>query len=367
LKKISIFLTILLITLLFSIPVGAISTSASSAILINADTLSVLYAKNADEKRSMASTTKIMTALLLSEANTPQKTVTVTKEMAYVEGTNMGLKVGDTVTYNALLYGLLLSSGNDAANTVALSLSKSFSDFAVLMNKRAEQIGMKNTSFVTPSGLDDENHYSTAFDMALLAATALKNPQFAKAAATKEITIDIDNKGTMRTFSNHNKMLRLYDGAIGVKTGFTKKSGRCLVSAAKKDNVTLIAVTLNAPNDWEDHKKMLDYGFENSTSIEFEPQIPEGVYCVATNEYLPIKTSKLLYGKSFDDDIVYKISLPNFVYGIQNDEVVGEVSAYCGNTLVATSQIIVEESRKNYDKIFFVSFYNSLLKLIRSI
>lgn len=366
-KKIAILLSLFLISFLFIVPAGAISTSASSAILINADTLSVLYAKNADEKRSMASTTKIMTALLLSEANTPQKTVTVTKEMAYVEGTNMGLKVGDTVTHNALLYGLLLSSGNDAANTVALSLSKNFSDFAFLMNNRAEQIGMKNTNFVTPSGLDDEQHYSTAFDMALLAATALKNPDFAKAAATQEITLDIDNNGNMRTFSNHNKMLRLYDGAIGVKTGFTKKSGRCLVSAAKKENVTLIAVTLNAPDDWEDHKKMLDYGFENSTSIEFEPQIPEGVYSVVTNQYLPITASKLQYGKSFDDNIVYKVSLPHFVYGVQRDEVVGEVSAYCGGTLVATSQIVVNESTKNCDKKFFISFCNSFLKMIRSI
>lgn len=362
----SVFLTIILMVVL-PLNVGAISTSASSAVLINADTLSVLYAKNADQKRSMASTTKIMTGLILAEQNSPDKTVIVSKEMAYVEGTNMGLKVGDTVNYNALLYGLMLSSGNDAANTVALSIAPSFEAFAQLMNNKAKQIGMINTNFVTPSGLDDENHFTTAYDMALLAANALKNEAFAKAVATKEITLDIDGNGTMRTYSNHNKLLRLYDGAIGVKTGFTKKSGRCLVSAVKKDNITLVAVTLNAPDDWNDHSKMFDYGFARSVSFEEKPQIPESVYSVNDNEYLSVTCEPIKFGASFDDAIEYKIFLPAFVYQTNENDVVGSVKAFCSGKCVAESKITIEKSTKTIENSFCFKLENSLLKIIRSI
>lgn len=354
----------------FSVKATAISTSAKSAILINADTLSVLYSQNADCRLSMASTTKIMTGLLLAEENTPEKTIKTTKEMVYVEGTNMGLKVGDNVTYQALLYGLLLLSGNDAANTVALSLSPDFVSFASLMNRRAQKIGMKNTNFVTPSGLDNENHYTTAYDMALLTATALKNELFSKTVSTKEITIDIDGQGNKRTFSNHNKLLRIYDGAIGVKTGFTKKSGRCLVSAAQRDGVTLIVVTLNDPDDWDDHQDLFDYGFSKSQAIEISPQIPSGIYSSADDNYLKIKSVETNIGTSLDDQITYEVYLPHFCHqSLSNDKKVGFINFYCCNAYIKTENIYLEnlDNVENYNMNILQKIFTRFIKLVRSI
>jgi D-alanyl-D-alanine carboxypeptidase len=177
----------------------------------------------------------------------------------------MGLKVGDKVTFHDLIYGMLLASGNDAANTAAIAIDGSIPSFAVRMNKRATEIGMKNTNFVTPSGLDDENHYTTSYELAKIARYAMKNPTFREIVSTvKEVIPSADGS---RILVNHNKLLKSYDGAIGIKTGFTKKCGRCLVSCAEKDGVELIAVTLNAPNDWQDHKNMLEYGFSLYESV----------------------------------------------------------------------------------------------------
>ena len=187
--------------------------------------------------------------------------ITVTKDMLQVEGTSIGIKAGDKIKLENLLYGLLLESGNDAANAIAISLAGSLNSFANMMNKRASQIGMKNTNFVTPSGLDDENHYSTAYDMALLASEAMKNETFCKIVATKQFKSTYNDGDISVTYSNHNRLLDMYDGVDGIKTGFTKKSGRCLVSSCVNNGVRLIAVTLNAPDDWNDHIQMLNSGF----------------------------------------------------------------------------------------------------------
>ena len=174
----------------------------------------------------------------------------------------MGLKEGDRVHYRDLLYGMMLASGNDAANATAISIAGSVEKFADLMNAKAQELGMDNTHFVTPSGLDDKEHYTTARDMAKLAVYAMKNEEFAKAAGSQTARLEYGNPPYPRTLTNHNRLLREYEGACGVKTGFTKKSGRCLVSAAKRGSKGLVAVTLNAPSDWNDHRLMLDYGFE---------------------------------------------------------------------------------------------------------
>lgn len=238
-----------------------LGVSAQAAVLMCVESGEIIYQRNPDEKLSMASTTKIMTSLIALEAGVPNMEITVTKEMVSVEGTSMGLLAGDSVSMKELVYGMLLQSGNDAANTVATVLGGSAENFAEMMNKRAAEIGMKNTNFVTASGLDDEEHYSTAYDMALLACECLENPEFVRICSDKSETLTYGNPPYARTLTNHNKLLWSYPDAIGMKTGFTKKSGRCLVSAAKRNGVTLVAVTLNAPNDWSDHKAMLDYGF----------------------------------------------------------------------------------------------------------
>ena len=243
--------------------VANVDVSAQYAVLVDATSGSVIFGKNEHQRASMASTTKIMTALILCENANLDEKITVIDAMVRVEGSSMGLLEGDKVHYRDLLYGLLLASGNDAANAVALSIGGSFEGFAKLMNERAKQIGMNNTNFVTPSGLDDENHYSTAYDMALLACEAVKNADFAAACASESARLEYGKPPYWRTLRNHNKLLRIYENCVGIKTGFTKKSGRCLVSCAKNGSKKVIAVTLNAPDDWNDHIKLLDFGINS--------------------------------------------------------------------------------------------------------
>lgn len=235
--------------------------SAKAYVLMAADTREVLCAYNEDEKLPMASTTKIMTSLIALEQGIPEQQIKVSSDMVAVEGTSIGLLPDDLITVRTLVYGMLLESGNDAANVTAYAVAGGQTQFLDLMNQKAKEIGMFNTCFETVSGLDSENHYSTAYDMALLGSYAIQNPEFLKICSTKTARVSYGNPPYARTFENHNKMLSYYDGAIGIKTGFTKKSGRCLVSAATRNGVTLVAVTLNAPNDWSDHQKLFDYGF----------------------------------------------------------------------------------------------------------
>ncbi len=240
--------------------VSAPEVSAVGAVLIDADTHEILYEKNAYERRSMASTTKIMTGLIAVESGRYNDTVTV-KSKPYVEGTAIGFEEGDTLTVKDLCYAMLLESGNDAALLIARFFSGSEEEFSVLMNEKAAKLGMKNTNFVTASGLDADEHYTTAYDMALLGSYAVKNSVFREICSTKSYTANYIEPQKSRYFSNHNRLLTSCEGVIGIKTGFTKKSGRCLVSACERMGKTLVAVTLNAPDDWNDHKKLYDYGF----------------------------------------------------------------------------------------------------------
>ncbi len=261
-KRIIALAAVLTTIFCFEIPVYAnVGVSAESAVLMCADNGRILFSRNAEKQLSMASTTKIMTSLIALESATPEREIVVTKEMVAVEGTSMGLMPGDSVSMEELVYGMLLQSGNDAANTVAHVIGGSQEGFAMLMNERAAEIGMKNTNFVTASGLDAESHYSTAYDMALLACECMNNPEFAEICSQKKAKLTYGNPPYSRTLTNHNKLLWKYSDSIGIKTGFTKKSGRCLVSAAKRNGVTLVAVTLNAPDDWNDHISMFEYGF----------------------------------------------------------------------------------------------------------
>ncbi|MDE6763759.1 MAG: D-alanyl-D-alanine carboxypeptidase [Oscillospiraceae bacterium] len=242
--------------------------SAKAAILIDAQTGTVIAEKNEKQRLPMASTTKIMSALLLLESGDLDTQFKVDNNAIMVEGSSMGLCEDDIVTKRTLCYGMLLPSGNDAANQTAVMLAGSTEKFAEMMNSRAKEIGLENTNFVTPSGLHDENHYSTAYDMAVLTREALKNEDFREICGTKRAKLKFGNPPYERWLVNTNKLLTMYDGCIGVKTGFTDEAGRCLVSAAEKNGVTLICVTLNASDDWNDHKKIYDYGFSVAESRE---------------------------------------------------------------------------------------------------
>ena len=238
-------------------PAGyAAGDHAAGAVLMDAESGRVLYGHNAHKPRLIASTTKLMTALVAVErAVDLDETVTVKGEWLGSEGSSIYLRAGEEITLRGLLYGLLLQSGNDAAMVIACHTAGSVKEFVELMNRRAAELGMKDSSFANPSGLDHENHYSTPYDMALLARACLDNSTVAELCATKSITV-----GT-RTFVNHNKLLWRCEGCVGMKTGFTEKAGRTLVSAAVRDGQTLICVTLNDGDDWNDHRKLLDYGF----------------------------------------------------------------------------------------------------------
>ena len=229
--------------------------SAKSAALLDGTTGEFLYGKNGDQRALIASTTKIMTGLLVCEAGDLDRTVTVPETAAGTEGSSMYLKSGETLTRRELLYGMMLHSGNDAALTLAISISGSEAAFVRQMNRRACALNLTQTHFANPHGLDSGENYSTALDLARLAQAALQNEQFRAVVSTKTITC------AGRTLTNHNKLLWRYDGCIGVKTGYTRHAGRILVSAAERGGRMLIAVTISDPDDWRDHVSLLDYGF----------------------------------------------------------------------------------------------------------
>jgi len=240
---------------------GAVGTCASAAVLMDASSGRVLYGHNAHEPRPIASITKLMTALVaLESGHELDETVTVAPEWAATEGSSIYLRPGEEVSLELLLYGMLLRSGNDAALAVAGCCGGSVEAFVSMMNEKARELGMADSHFENPNGLDAEGHFSSAYDMALLARACLENETLAQIVSTKSIAL-----GT-RSFTNHNKLLWRYEGCIGLKTGYTQRAGRTLVSAARRDGLTLICVTLNDPDDWADHKALLDHGSQTYRS-----------------------------------------------------------------------------------------------------
>ncbi len=244
-------------------PANPPSVSAKSALLMDFDSGMVLCEVNAHTRMGMASTTKIMTALTVVRLTDTSLTVTVPKEAVGIEGSSVYLCEGEKLTVEQLLYALLLSSANDAATALAIFCSGSVDAFCAQMNAYAAELGLKDTHFVNPHGLYNEEHYTTAYELALISREALKNHLLRKIFSTYKMPLPFCGEPNERLAVNHNKLLRSYDGALGIKTGFTKSTGRCLVSAAERKGLTLICVTLNAPDDWRDHTALLDYGFEN--------------------------------------------------------------------------------------------------------
>lgn len=302
--------------------------SAGVYVLYCPDNGKILLSDNADTELPMASTTKIMTTLLtLEEAAVDNYVVEFTEDMT-AEGSSMYLKRGERVTLYDLAVGMMMQSGNDAANAAAISIAGSIEAFADLMNEKAQEIGMTHTHFVTPSGLDDEDHYSTAYDMALLMTYALQNEEFAYITAQTSMEVHfIYPADKFITYPNHNKLLRMYEDCIGGKTGYTDIAGRCLVSAARRDDLTLIAVTFNDHDDWDDHITLYDEGFSRYKAITVSTDI-DSVSVVGGDKdsvSLTFDETHIVVPRD-TENISTQVCLPAFLYApVEEDDRVGKI------------------------------------------
>lgn len=348
---------------------GELHISAASACVIEAESGEMLYAKHADERRGMASTTKIMTAILAIEALPQDTVVTVSDTCCGIEGSSLYLRAGEKLTLEDLLYGLLLRSANDAAVAIAIATDGSLDAFVARMNDKAMALGLKDTHFDNPHGLDGTTHYTTARELALLGAYCMKNDTFSKIVSTKRHTIA---KGTdsERLLINHNRMLSSYDGAVGIKTGFTKKCGRTLIGAARREGITLISVTLDAPSDWSDHAKMLDLGFSKIeyrtvvSPLEYTYELPViGAVCDTVRVANTEAVRRIL--RSGEENASVDIVLPHYLSApIKKGERVGEIRIYYPDGASAICPIVaLSDAPLKQTKKHFFSFFN--LKPIR--
>lgn len=313
----------------------AAAVSAQSAVVLDGDTEQVLFAQNAEQQLPMASTTKIMTALVAIEGYDLDKTYTVQAQYTQVEGSSMYLKAGETLTLRDTLYGLMLQSGNDAALAVAGECG-GLESFVQQMNDTAQRLALSHTHFDNPNGLDSETHYTTAHDLARLAAYAMRNPTF------REIVSTLHYHTGTRYMTNHNKLLRLYEDAVGVKTGFTKRSGRCLVSAAERNGRRLIAVTLNAPDDWQDHISMLNTAFaayEEYTLQTAGELVRQQTVIGSAIPSLPVATEQtisLWLTEGEKKEIQTRILGAHFTYApVTAGSVYGRIEYWCGTHKLA--------------------------------
>ena len=349
----------ILVAAVFLFPVKVQAVSAQKAIVVDATTGRVLYEKSADDRSLIASTTKIMTALVVCQQCNVLDRVKIPAEAVGVEGSSMYLKEGEVLTVQELLYGLMLHSGNDAAVALAIYCGGTVEGFAQMMNDKAHALGLENTHFANPNGLDAPDHYSTARDLAELARYAMDDPIFAKTVSTKQI------KCGDRYLTNHNKLLWRVEGAEGIKTGFTKAAGRILVSSAKRDGRRLVCVTINAPDDWNDHAALLSEGFEGF-AVE---RIVSAGEILGTTEVMggEVETVELIAGAGFDyalrEGEEPRIELPEhgFVYApvcqgaeagiayvLVGDAVIGRVPMVYGETVEQKN----EKEPSLWDRIF---------------
>lgn len=335
---------LLSLALIFAVKIPAraeLAVSAKAAILMHADSGRVLYEKNADEHMLIASTTKIMTAIVVLEHCELDDLVEVDSRSAGIEGSSMYLKAGESYTVEDLLYGLLLVSGNDAASALALHVADSMEEFAELMNAKAAELGMTESSFKNAHGLDEEGHYSTARDMAKLAAYCMGNEDFARIAGTVSHTVG------EQTLVNHNRLLREYDGCLGLKTGYTMAAGRTLVTCAERDGARYVCVTLNDPDDWDDHKALYDWAFDNYSFAEVIPaglsyEVPliSGAEMTAPAETEGAAYALIKNGESFD----MELELPAFAFApISEGERAGRAVACSDGQEIASVRIVYSE------------------------
>lgn len=332
---------------------GIPEISAKAAVLMEARTGKVIYEKNSTLKLSMASTTKIMTVLICLESGNLDEEFTVDPQAIKVEGSSMGLREGDIVSKRDLCIGMLLPSGNDAANATAVHIAGSIENFAKLMNERAAEIGMTRTCFVTPSGLEAPGHGTSAYDMSLLAREAMKNEDFREICCKKSMKLSFGNPPYERWLKNTNKLLAEYEGVNGVKTGFTDEAGKCLVSSCERDGVSLICVTLNDSSDRADHAALYNYGFSHVKSglIPYE----EHNVCVVGGKKDKISISSpdtikvgIINGE--DPQLEEKQYLEPFLYApVEPGTYAGYIDYYCDGLFVCRREMYTDSGTDFYD------------------
>ena len=355
----------LFLPLIFSIEASAegsyevIYTEAKACVVIDKKTGRILGGHNIEDKLPMASTTKIMTALLTLEAGNLDEWFVVDSEAIKVEGSSMGLVEGDEVTLRALLYGMMLPSGNDAANAAAVKVGGTIEDFVYKMNKKAEELGLENTQFKNPSGLDADGHFSTALDMAKLCAAAMEYEEFREICCLTKAQVEFGNPPYKRWLENYNKLLTLYPYAIGVKTGFTENAYRCLVSAAEKDGNELICVTLNCANDWETHKNLYEKYFSQIKKTSISDFIPKNLDIANSAVVKNGEKITQISLKSTDEDIILLprdilsceiFSQPLIFAPVYKNDVVGEAVFYLNGEEYFRKALISEEDILCSDK-----------------
>ncbi len=338
----------------------ALETSAKHAVLITANG-HIIYGKNENVRAEMASCTKIMTALLaieyLNQHSLDEKT-TVSKNAVGIEGSSIYLEEGEEVTLLDLIYALMLASANDAAIAIAEAVSGTEEAFVTLMNEKSVSLGLPDTHFDNPHGLSSDTHYTTAYSLARLMAHAMEDPLFARITATKRYTMK--NGDTTRYLSNHNRLLSSYSNTVGGKTGFTKRAGRCLVSAAEYNGTRLIAVTLSAPDDWNDHQTMYRYGFENWEAVEIPAEYYELPVVAGETKTVTVSSeaTRLILPKA-RGELTVLCEAPRFLYApIAQSDTIGKITIHLSGKTVAilplrAEKTVKEEKKKGFfEKLF---------------
>ncbi len=321
---------------------GAPEVSAKSALLCTSEG-ELLFEKQADIPLPMASITKIMTAVIaLEKADDITRAINVSREAVGVEGSSVYLKIGEAVTIEMLLYSALLESANDASTALAIAVSGSVEKFVSEMNEKAKELSMDSTAFKNPHGLSEEGHYTTCRDYAKLMAYALQNAKFREIIATKKKVIQSSDGSLTRVLTNHNRLLNTYSGMLGGKTGFTKLSGRTLVTAAERDGTTLICITINAPNDWQDHSNLFDFGFDAVKTETVAPEkllievkIAGGTSVTAKAEFQPFSVTVPI-----DSEIEIKVILPHMIFApAKKGRIVGKIRCLSDGEVIKEADI----------------------------
>ncbi|PWW30412.1 D-alanyl-D-alanine carboxypeptidase [Cytobacillus oceanisediminis] len=353
---------------------ASVSVSARSAILMEQDSGRILFEKEANKVRRIASITKIMTAILAIESGKMDEMVKVSDRAVRAEGSSIYLQPGEKIKLEDLVYGLMLRSGNDSAVAIAEYVGGSLEGFSFLMNQKAEEIGMKNTHFANPHGLDDhEDHYSTAYDMALLTRYAMKNEMYQQIAGTKVHRAPNPNESWDRVWKNKNRLLtELYEYCTGGKTGYTKRAKRTLVTTASKGNLNLIAVTLNGPDDWNDHINMYETAFKSYDVVEVLPQgtikdiedsfYKNKVYLKQAYTYPVTKEEK----NQFEIDLKLQKPKEEWEDSREIPEVVGQATVYFDNQPVKKLPIYYKLEKENKDK-SLLDYFRSLFTSIAGV
>lgn len=361
--------------------------NSRSAVVIDRVSNTVIYGKNETTVRKMASTTKIMTATIVIEQGNLNDTVEVSKKAAGTGGSRLGLKTGDKITVNDLLYGLMLCSGNDSAVALAEHIGGSIEGFAVLMNNKAKELGLNNTNFVTPHGLDKDEHYTTAYELATLSNYALKNPTFAKIVGTKTYTVNIN--GYNKTLSNTNELLGNLNGVYGIKTGFTNGANRCLVTACKRNNFDIICVVLGADTKnfrTKDSIKLIEYTFNNFEPVNIENIINDKFNnwkCNNLNNFYVDKgtvqdislkleaslNSIIPINKDLKNSISIDIDCNNYLPApIQTGDIIGNITISIDSNIISKVNILSDcDINKKYINNYLLEFFKNYKYLINNI